>query len=65
MYGTENLRFAAGLLMVHCLPFSPDGSLLDVTHLVCTEPETNIIKVMLDHKYLSQKALKICKHYSC
>ena len=65
MYGTENLRFAAGLLMVHCLPFSPDGSLLDVTCLVCTEPETNILKVMLYPKYLSQKALKICKRYSC
>ena len=46
MYRTENLRFAAGLLMVHHLPFSPDGSLLDVTRLVCTQPETNIFKVI-------------------
>lgn len=35
-----NLRFAAGLLMVHCLPFSPDGNPLDVTHLVCAERDS-------------------------
>lgn len=63
--GTENLRFAAVLLMILCLPFSPDGILFDVTHLVCREPETNILKVILYYKYLSQKSLKTCKHYSC
>lgn len=63
MHGTENLRFAAVLLMI--LPFSPDGILLDITHLVCREPETNILRVMLYCKYLSQKSLKTCKHYSC
>lgn len=65
MHGTENLRFAAVLLMILCLPFSPDGILLDVTHLVHREPETNILKVMLYYKFLSQKSLKTCKHYSC
>lgn len=65
MQRTENLRFAAVLLMMLCLPFSPDGILLDVTHLACREPETNISRVMLYYKYLSQKPLKICKHYSC
>lgn len=48
--------------MVYCLPF-PQREV--VTRLVCTEPETNILKVMLYPKYLSQKALKIYKHYSC
>lgn len=53
------------VLMIPCLPFSPDGTLLDVTHSVCRGPETNILRVMLYYKYLSQKSLKTCKHYSC
>lgn len=65
VFGKRDLRFAAVLLVILCLPFPPDGILLDIIHLVCREPETSILGVVLYYKYRSQKPLKICKYYSC